>query len=187
MRVFADRLLKQERINMKNTNKTRLITLTALLAAFACVATMLIRIPTPTKGYVNLGDCIVNIAGWMLGPVYGAAAAGIGSAFADIFAGYVIYAPATFVIKALMAAASVGVFKIVSGKKHSFAGRIAGAVSAEIVMIAGYFLYESALYRSFAAAAVGILPNAVQGIMGVVSSVIVYEAVVKRLPKYNNN
>lgn len=171
---------------MKNTNKTRLITITALLAAFTCVATMLIRIPTPTKGYVNLGDCIVNIAGWMLGPVYGAAAAGIGSAFADIFAGYVVYAPATFVIKALMAAVSFGVFRLVSGKSNSLSGRIAGAVTAEVVMIAGYFLYEAALYRSFAAASLGILSNSVQGLMGVISSVIIYEAVVKRLPKYNN-
>lgn len=169
---------------MKN-NKTRLVTLTAMLAAFACVATILIRIPTPTKGYVNLGDCIVNIAGWLLGPVYGAAAAGIGSAFADIFAGYAVYAPATFVIKGLMAAVSFGVFRVIGGKSNSVVGRAAGAVAAEAVMVAGYFIYESVLYKSVAMAALGILPNCVQGIASVVTSVIVYEAVIKRIPKYN--
>ena len=64
--------------------KIKKLTVSALLCAFACVATMLIRIPTPTKGYVNLGDCIVNVSGWLLGPVYGAAAGGIGSGSPDL-------------------------------------------------------------------------------------------------------
>lgn len=88
-----------------NSKKIKTMTLAALLAAFACVATMLIQVPTPTKGYVNLGDCIVNISAWLLGPVYGAAAAGIGSAMADVISGYIVYAPATLIIKGLMAAA----------------------------------------------------------------------------------
>ena len=74
-----------------------------MLAALCCVATMIIKIPSPLKGYLNLGDCVVLLSGWLLGPAYGFAAAGIGSALADIFSGYVIYAPATFIIKGLMA------------------------------------------------------------------------------------
>ena len=89
---------------MKN-NRTRLIVLSALFAALACVATMVIRIPSPFKGYLNLGDSVVLLSGWLLPPVYGALAAGLGSALADLFSGYVTYAPATFVIKALMAGA----------------------------------------------------------------------------------
>ncbi|HAJ97009.1 MAG TPA: ECF transporter S component, partial [Ruminococcus sp.] len=41
---------------MKQHKKTQILVLTALLTAFTTVATMLIRIPTPTKGYLNLGD-----------------------------------------------------------------------------------------------------------------------------------
>ena len=99
-----------------NSKKIKTMTLAALLAAFACVATMLIQVPTPTKGYVNLGDCIVNISAWLLGPVYGAAAAGIGSAMADVISGYIVYAPATLIIKGLMAAASFFVYRAVSKK-----------------------------------------------------------------------
>ena len=84
-------------------NKTRKIVLAALLASLTCVATMLIKVPSPLKGYVNLGDCVVLLSGWILSPLYGFFAAGIGSALADIFSGYVIYAPATFVIKGAMA------------------------------------------------------------------------------------
>lgn len=59
---------------------TREIVLTALFAALACVATMVIRIPTPaTSGYIHPGDAIVILCGLILGPRYGFLAAGLGS------------------------------------------------------------------------------------------------------------
>ena len=39
---------------------------------------MIIKIPSPLKGYLNLGDCVVLLAGWMLPPTYGFLAAGLG-------------------------------------------------------------------------------------------------------------
>ena len=82
--------------------RTQKIVMSSLLAALACVATMIIKIPSPLNGYINLGDCVVLLSGWLLPPVYGFVAAGLGSALADIFSGYIIYAPATFVsLKAL--------------------------------------------------------------------------------------
>ena len=92
--------------------KTQKIVMAALLAALACIATMIIKIPSPLKGYINLGDCIVLLAGWMLLPKYGFLAAGLGSALADLFSGYVIYAPATFVIKGVMAVIAFFGFKL---------------------------------------------------------------------------
>ena len=84
-------------------SKTQKIVISALMASLVCVATMLIKIPSPLKGYINLGDCVVLVSGWMLPPTYGFLAAGLGSALADVFSGYAMYAPATFVIKGLMA------------------------------------------------------------------------------------
>ena len=78
--------------------KTQKIVMAAMLAALVCVATMIVKIPSPLKGYLNLGDCVVLLSGWILSPVYGFLAAGIGSALADLFSGYVTYAPATFII-----------------------------------------------------------------------------------------
>ena len=72
----------------------------ALLAAFTCIATMIIKIPTPTFGYIHLGDGLVLLCGIILGPGIGALAAGIGSMFADIFSGYMTWAPATLIIMA---------------------------------------------------------------------------------------
>lgn len=166
-----------------NSKKIKTMTLAALLAAFACVATMLIQVPTPTKGYVNLGDCIVNISAWLLGPVYGAAAAGIGSAMADVISGYIVYAPATLIIKGLMAAASFFVYRAVSKKANSVFSRVVAAVTAELIMVAGYGIFEAVMYGSVATALLGVSGNLIQGLMGVVSSVVIYEAVIKRIPK----
>lgn len=69
------------------TGQSRLLVLTAALAAMACAATMVVRIPTPTGGYVNLGDAVVLLGAYLLGPGWGAAAAGIGSALADLLGG----------------------------------------------------------------------------------------------------
>ena len=105
---------------MKTKNTTQKIAVTALLAALTCVATMVIKIPSPMKGYLNLGDCVVLTAGWMLSPVYGFLAAGLGSALADLFSGYVVYAPATFLIKGLMALAAYYIYKALNKKVKCF-------------------------------------------------------------------
>ena len=42
------------------------------MIALTCVLTLAVKIPTPTKGYLNLGDCAVLLSGWLLGPVWGA-------------------------------------------------------------------------------------------------------------------
>ncbi|MBO5104667.1 MAG: ECF transporter S component, partial [Ruminococcus sp.] len=98
---------------MKTANeKVHLLTLTGVLTALTTVATIVIQIPTPTKGYVNLGDVFVNISAWVLGGMYGAAAGGIGSALADIITGYAFYAPATLIIKALMAFACFKMYNV---------------------------------------------------------------------------
>lgn len=56
--------------NSTQNNTTQRIVMAALLAALTCVATMIIKIPSPLKGYLNLGDCVVLLAGWMLSPTY---------------------------------------------------------------------------------------------------------------------
>ena len=166
-----------------DSKKIRNMTFAALLAALTCVATLLIQVPTPTKGYLNLGDCIVNLSAWLLGPVYGAAAAGIGSAMADWISGYIIYIPATLIIKGSMAVVSYFLYRAVSNIANSVFSRIISAVTAEIVMVLGYGIFEACMYGSVATAMLGTLGNSVQGVMGVVSSVVIYEAVVKRIPK----
>lgn len=158
--------------------RLRKLVFAAVFAALTCVATMLIQIPTLTKGYVNLGDCFVLLAGWICGGPWGVAAAGIGSALADIISGYAVYAPATFIIKGGMAA--IAAFTAYSIKNHTFVARVTGAVCAELFMAAGYFIFEwFFITGSFEASVIGIPENLIQGVFGLLSSVAIATALEK--------
>ena len=163
------------------SDKTKKIVLAALLAALTFIATIIIRVPMPAVGYVNLGDCFVLLSGWILGPVYGALAAGIGSAVADLSAGYVAYAPATFVIKAFMAVAAYFIGVKLARSKQSLALKSVSAVAGELIMIGGYLAFESVVY-GFGTALTSIPLNVVQGAFGLVAGLVlvnVYERFVK--------
>ena len=151
--------------------RTKKIVMAALIASLTCVATMIIKIPSPLKGYINLGDCIVLVAGWILLPTYAFLAAGIGSALADIFGWYLTYAPATFVIKGLMAIVGFYGFKLLHKKFGNLTSRIVSGILAEILMITGYFVFEGFLY-GFAPSVVNIPANAVQGVAGIIVGVV---------------
>ena len=146
--------------------KTKKIVIASLIAALTCVATMIIKIPSPLKGYLNLGDGIVLLAGWMLSPGYGFWAASLGSALADLFSGYVVYAPATFLIKGIMALIAFGSYAWMQKRMGTIPSRLVGGVLAEIVMIVGYFVFEGFLY-GFAPSLVNIPANAIQGVAGI--------------------
>lgn len=149
--------------------KTNKIVLSALLAALVCVATMILRVPSPLGGYLNLGDGIVLLCGWLLPPVYGLLVAGIGSALADILSGYVAYAPATFVIKGAMALLAYGIAKGLHTRP--LAARLVSGVAAEVVMIGGYLAFEAVLY-GFVPSLVNVPVNALQGLAGLIVGLI---------------
>ena len=153
-----------------NKETKRLVT-AALLAALTCVATMVIKVPSPLNGYLNLGDCIVLLAGWMLSPALGFLSAGLGSALADVFSGYVTYAIPTFIIKGLMALIAFYGFKLLNKRLGDVLSRLISGISAEITMILGYYLFEGFLY-GFIPSAVNIPANAVQGVAGLVLGVL---------------
>ena len=157
--------------NSTQNNTTQRIVMAALPAALTCVATMIIKIPSPLKGYLNLGDCVVLLAGWMLSPTYGFLAAGLGSALADTFSGYVTYVPATFVIKGLMALIAFYGFKLLHSKLGNISSRIISGIVAEVVMVAGYFIFEGFLY-GFGPSLVNIPANVIQGIAGLIIGTI---------------
>lgn len=162
---------------MKKRNKLKKIILTALFAALTCVATLVVQIPTGTNGYVNLGDCMVLLSGFMLGAVYGPIGAALGSAFADVIGGYYIFVPGTFVVKGLTSLTACLILKLMTrrSERYRLPGAAVGAVAGEVVMVAGYLIYESILPGiSFVAAMTSIPGNALQGAAGVLVSVVLY-------------
>jgi uncharacterized membrane protein len=175
-----------------NRIETRKVIIAALMAALTCVGTMIIKVPTPTMGYIHPGDGFVLLSGLLLGPLWGALAAGIGSALSDLIGGYFIYVPATFVIKALTALVGYLVFKVLSrllSNKTELPTLIISGIAGEAVMVLGYFLFEifmlsvvnhTSISAGVIASLAGIVPNIIQAVFGVVISTVLYP-LLKRL------
>lgn len=159
-------------------NRTKKIVMAALLAALTCVATMMIKIPSPLKGYLNLGDCVVLVAGWILSPTYGFLAAGLGSAMADVFSGYLTYAPATFVIKGLMALIACYGHQFLCERMGNLSSSLVSGLVAEIMMVLGYYVFEGFLY-GFIPSIVNIPANGVQGIAGLIMGILLMKVFAK--------
>lgn len=151
--------------------KTQKIVIAAMLAALTCIATMIIKIPSPLKGYLNLGDCVVLLSGWLLSPLYGFLAAGLGSGLADLISGYGVYVPATFIIKGVMALAAYFGFRFLQNKITNVSARIVSGIVAELIMVFGYYVFEGLLY-GFGVSLVNIPANAVQGVAGLIIGTI---------------
>lgn len=160
---------------MKDDRIKRMV-LTALLAALSCVATIVIQIPSPMNGYVNLGDCFVLLSAWMLGPWFGAAAGGIGSMFADIITGYAYYAPGTLIIKGLVALTAGFLFNLIK-KKNSYAAMLVSGIVSECIMVLGYFLYAGLILGKGlfgnAGAALSVPGNCIQALVGIAIGIAV--------------
>ena len=167
---------------MKNKTQYHLkkLTLSALFAALTCVSTLIVITYSPSGGYIHFGDCFVLLSGFMLGPLWGGVAAGLGSALTDLFLGYATYIPATFIIKWGVAALASVLMKLLVSKSSRAAMAkyaLSGAVG-ECVMVGGYFVYELMLY-GFAGAVPNILMNAVQAASGVIAATLLIIPITK--------
>ena len=165
---------------MPSQTKTTRLVLGALFAALACVATLVSRIPSPF-GYANLGDCIVLLGAFLLGPVIGGVAGGVGSALADVIGGYFLYAPATFVIKAAVAlVAGFSARRAVA--RGSLPGVVLSSVLGELCMVIGYFGFNALILGNGWAAAGAVAADGVQGAVGVVLGSVLFFAL-SRIPQ----
>jgi len=147
---------------MNKTAKT--VAYGALGAALIMVATAFIKVPGPIAGYYHLGDGVLFAMAMLLGAHTGALAAGAGSALADLMAGYGIYAPVTFLIKATMGYLA-GRFASGNALRRAFVFLL-----CEAIMAAGYFAFEAVVY-GIGVALANIAFNLVQSVLGMVIGV----------------
>ena len=113
------------------------IALKGLLVAAVTLATML-SVPVPGfRLYFNFGEGVIYLAALLLGPVWGAAAGGVGASMADLLLGYPLWAPFTLFIKGVE-----GYVVGLLGRKNPVLGIVAGAS----IMIAGYSAAAGILY-----------------------------------------
>jgi len=145
--------------------RLRRITHLALVAAVVLVATMFLKVPTPT-GYVHLGDGVIYAAALALGPSFAAVSGGVGSSLADILGGYFNWWPWTLVIKAV---AGWLIGKLGYGRERP--RQLLAMALGALWTIAGYAAGTSVMYSP--AAALGeSLGNLVQVGSGVVIGLV---------------
>ena len=169
-----------------NDKKLRRLVLTALFAALSAVATMAVRIPT-VAGYTNFGDGVVLLGAFLLGPLFGGIAGGVGCALADLIAGYAYYVPGTLLIKGGSAVIAALLLELVLRKRKPHGGHlVAAGLPAELFMAAGYFAYKSLILAKPEAALASVPGNLMQGAVGIALSVVLYLALsrVPDLEKY---
>lgn len=152
------------------------ISIIGIFSALICILTMVISIPIPaTQGFINIGDAGVMFTGLVFGPFIGGLSGGIGSALADIFLGYTIYAPATLVIKGLEGF----VIGLISNPKQNYIKfnyrDILAVVVGGLIMVFGYFIYEIILW-GFASALYEVILNGIIqfGITSLISLLIIF-------------
>ena len=145
---------------MKKSAIYRLVLSGLMVAVITAVTYFPVPVPI-AHGYVNLGDAFVILAGVVLGPAYGFMAAGVGSALADVLVGFANYAPATFIIKGLIA---LVVCYVAGSRKsaHRLFRTTMATVLSEAIMVTGYLAFELMLYGVGAIASVP--GNCIQGV-----------------------
>jgi len=162
------------------------IALMAVLTAVVVVFTLVVRVPTPIKGYISLCDVIIVFSAYLFGPWVAAIAGGLGTGIADLIGGYAQWAPLSFVIHGLQGylIAIIARANLPSGSVPGDARMvrliIAGVVGM-IVMTGGYYLAGGVLY-GFEAALVEIPLNLMQSGVGVVLGIAVSRSVLKAYP-----
>lgn len=157
---------------------TRQLTFAALFIAMTTVATMVISIPIPgTNGFVNIGDSFVLLSGLLFSHYFGAIIGGVGSAMADIFLGYSIYAPVTLIVK--------GIEGFIAGKLNgsSKVATIIAVICAVIWMPIGYFIFEALIFNVPIALG-SLLANYIQGTVSGVLAIVLYPIIVKIIDVY---
>ena len=162
----------------------RKLVFSALFAALICGATLALRFPTPIGGYIHAGDAIVLLGAFVLGPAWGAFAAGLGSFLADLISGFALYAPASFVIKALVALIAAAILNSGMFKNKTVLASFSGAV-AELFMAGAYFFYDGVILN-FGLAAMGDIPaNLIQAVFAVIAGAALYKALEKFINQLN--
>lgn len=153
--------------NIQST--TKLLVFSSLLAALVFISTAYLpRIPT-ALGYVHPGDGFVLIAASLLPLPYGILASAIGGALADLLTGYAIWAPATFIIKGLMALCISSM-----GKRAVSLRNILGIIPAILINAGGYYLYQSIFISGNFLAALPEIPfNLLQTAVGGVIFILI--------------
>ena len=155
-----------------STSKTKTfdLILTAMLVSLVFVATLFLNIRLPIAangGLVHLGTAMLFITSILFGPKKGALAGALGMGLFDLFSGWTLWAPFTFVARGLQ---GYIVGKIAwSGGRHgnSFTFNVLATICSIPVMLVVYYICEGILFSNWLVPLASIPGNLVQNVVGI--------------------
>ncbi|MFT4889328.1 MAG: putative membrane protein [Halobacteriales archaeon] len=154
----------------------RNVALSAVFGAAVAVATYAIPISIGA-GYFNLGEVLIYTAAFLFGPVVGGLAGGIGAAAADVYLGYMMWAPITFVVKGLEGAV-VGYLA-----EDKLSRKVLAVAVGAPIMIVGYFVAAAYLIGVPYAVGSELPADVMQAVVGLVVALPLSKAVESRVPQ----
>jgi uncharacterized membrane protein len=158
--------------------KPREVALAAVMTAATAAVTMVLSIPfPPTRGYFNLGDAVVMLAGLLFGARLGGIAGGVGSAISDVLLGYGYFAPLTLFIKG-----TEGFLTGLIGSGRRFSIKVIAVAIGALAMLVGYFSVETPLYGVGAAFAELVTINSIQVTTGAIISLTLTQIILRTYP-----
>jgi uncharacterized membrane protein len=161
-------------------NKTQFYVLIGLMIALVAVVTRFLVVPVGT-GYFNFSDTAVYLTAFLLGPIPGFLAGGIGAALADLSTAYAHYAPLTFFGHGLQ-----GLVAGYLARDGSMRGRVLGALAGTATMVGIYFLGEyfgpGGIWGGSAQALTEWPFNLLQNVIGAIVAIPLAEAIRRAYP-----
>ena len=163
--LFLMYIIQEEKQMNKNIKQ---LAYTGMFAAVIFVMTMFVKIPV-TSGYLHLGDALIYIASLIIGP-WAILAGALGEGLADVAGGYVMYAPATVIIKALIAVPFLIIYKKGDSKLLTVKSALM-TLPAGVITVGGYFIADMIIDKAYAV--VDIPGNIIQAVGSAVVFIII--------------
>ncbi len=155
---------------MKNKKLLKMV-VTAMFTAMIFVLTRFVSVPVAT-GYVHFGDALVYLVASVMGGPWAFFAAAVGEALADVTAGWVSYAPATLIVKALIALP----FVLSCKKSDKILTPLTAllTIPAGVITVGGYFVADLIIDKAYAV--VNIPGNIIQAVGSAVLFIVIAAA-----------
>lgn len=185
----------------KNQNKRRIepqgiqrVVMIGMFAALCFIGFQFLRIDINVAGgktAFHLGNVFLLVSALLLGPVSGALAGSIGMTLADLTSGYAMYAPTTFFLKFCiglitgLVAHKAGKLYLTDDRKKAVLWSALGSTAGIVFNIifdplVGYcykrFILRVPVEAATILAKMSAVTTAVNGVLAIVISVIVYQA-----------
>ncbi len=142
-----------------------------LMSAFIYVATAAINVPIGPGGVIHLGDSMIFVSAILFGWKTAAISGAIGMTLFDLLSPYAIWAPFTFVVKAIMGYIAGRISHGKNNNGNSLLMNILGVTVSGAWMIFGYYIAESIIYSNIVAPIATIPANFFQVFGGAIIAI----------------